>query len=349
MRIGIVAPPWIPVPPIAYGGTEFAIDQLVRGLVADGHEVHLVAHPDSVTPARLHTLPISTDNVDMGQCAHELAWVLGAYDLLDDLGVDVIHDHTLAGSVVGRSLVTGPIVITNHGPFDHLTTQMFERAARTCEVVALTRAHARSTHVPTTVIRHGLDVADFPFGDGAGGHLLFLGRMAPEKGVHFAVEVAERSGLPLVIAAKARERQEREYLDEVIRPHLSDTIRFVEEPPTELKLELLADAVALVNPIVWPEPFGLVMAEALACGTPVVAFPSGSAPELVRDGVTGFLCDSVEEMCERVLDATALDRAACRRFAAEHLSTSVMTQAYLDVYGRAIARRTPLRRGTAVA
>lgn len=340
MRIGIVAPPWIPVPPVSYDGTELAVEQLVRGLVRARHEVDLVAHPDSTVAQDLpgvtvHSPFVPVDGIDMGQCAHELAWTLAAYEHLRITRPDVIHDHTISGAPLGPELWPGPLVVTNHGPFDTVTTPVYERASRHAAVVALTGAHAATTLVPTTVVRHGLDVDTFPFGRGEGGHLLFLGRMSPDKGVHLAVEVAERSGLPLVIAAKARERRERRYLDEVIRPHLSDQIRFVEEPPTAYKLRLLADAIALVNPIRWPEPFGLAMAEALACGTPVLAFADGSAPELVRHGRTGFVCASVEEMTERVRQLDRLDRYACRAFVATQLTVERMIADHLGLYARA--------------
>ncbi len=335
----MVAPPWIPVPPVSYGGTELAIDQLVRGLVRARHHVDLVAHPDSeigrdVRGVTVHAPPIPVDGVEMGQCAHEIAWTLAAYAHLCDLDPDIVHDHTVSGAALAPQLWPGALVVTNHGPFDAVTTPVYARAAAHASVIALTGAHAATTSIPTTVLHHGLDVDAFPFGRGDGGNLLFLGRMAPEKGAHLAVEVAERSGMRLVIAAKAREARERRYLDEVIRPRLGGRIRFVEEPPTASKLRLLADAVALVNPIRWPEPFGLAMVEALACGTPVLAFAYGSAPELIRHGRTGYVCASVEEMTERVRQLDRLDRYACRAFVATQLSVERMVAEHVALYER---------------
>lgn len=340
MRVGVIAPPWIPVPPPAYGGTEFAIHQLVEGLCARDVEVVLVAHPQSVTSALLRGIPLPMADVDIGQCAHELRWVMAAYELLSD-DVDVIHDHTLAGAALGRHLWEGPLAFTNHGPFDSVTEPIYASAAAGgATLVAISHAQARSTEVPTCVIPHGVDVREFPFGRGPGEHLLFLGRMAPEKGAHLAIEVARRNGRRLVIAAKAREAAERRYLDDVIRPLLGDDVVFVGEAATAEKLELLASASALVNPITWPEPFGLVMTEAMACGTPVLAFAHGSAPEVIEHGVSGFLCESLDDMCAQVDAVVRLDRAACRRSVATRLGVDAMVDRHLAMYSEAVSRRS---------
>jgi glycosyltransferase involved in cell wall biosynthesis len=351
LRIGIVAPPWLPVPPNGYGGTEAVLDRLAIGLERAGHEVLLVGHPDSTCPVDFVATQRLPAGTGIGEAAFELRHAVQAYRLLQDRRVDVIHDHTLAGPLLDREVAPAPIVTTNHGTFDDEILPLYIEIARRVPVLAISRSQAAQAVglTPLAVIHHGLDVTRSPVGAGAGGYLVFLGRMHPTKGVHIAIEVARRAGMPLRIAAKMREGRELEYFRQRVEPLLGGDVEYIGEVGADAKQRLLADAVALLNPIRWPEPFGMVMIEALACGTPVVAFRNGAAPEIVEPGVSGLLCDTVEEMIEAVGRVCMIDRASCRRHAEEHFSTERMVDDHVAVYrslvrshGRHLTSRRPL-------
>jgi len=338
MRIGMIAPPWLPVPPPAYGGTEGVVDALVRGLVDSGHEVILVAHPDSSSPAELRSvLPRGATDV-IGQAATELAHVLGAYDLLGD--VDVIHDHTLCGPLVGAAVSSTPVVVTHHGPFDDSTKRIFRRVAASASVIAISHDQAETAgDIPIAgVVHHGIDVATVPFGDGEGGYLAFLGRMVPEKGAHRAVRIARRAGLPLLIAAKMREAPEKAFFEAEVKPLLGRDVEYIGEVSSADKHQLIGGAKALLNPITWPEPFGMVMLEALACGTPVVARASGAAPEIVSHGNVGFLGRSDAELARALPRVDDIDRLTCRTWAAQRFSLELMAKGYEEQYFAALER-----------
>jgi glycosyltransferase involved in cell wall biosynthesis len=231
-----------------------------------------------------------------------------------------------------------PTVITNHGRFDAMTTPIFERFSRSCAVVAISASQAASAPSLSVaaVVPHGLDVNDWPFGDGRGDYLLFLGRMHPDKGPHRAIALAREAGVPLVLAAKLREQREIDFFEQQVRPLLHDDAHFVGEADADAKRRLLAGARALLNPISWPEPFGMVMVEALACGTPVITAPIGAAPEIVEDGVTGFVCATPRAMRGAIEAAQQIDRKRCREAVADRFSTDRMVRDYLDVYRTAI-------------
>jgi glycosyltransferase involved in cell wall biosynthesis len=348
MRIAIIGSPWIPVPPPGYGGTEAVLQGLVEGLAAEGHEVAYAGHPDSAVPGESFD-GLNAEHVGpIGHTASELAHVVLAYERAAAWGADVIHDHTLVGPLL-RSR-SAPVVVTSHGPFDALTTPIFRLAAKRCLLVAISRAQAASAPaVPiAAVVHHGLDIDAWPFG-GGGDYLLFLGRMNPDKGAHRAIALAREAGVPLVLAAKMREDAERAYFDREVRPLLHDGACFVGEADTPSKQRLLAGARALLNPIDWPEPFGMVMIEALACGTPVISTPCGAAPEIVEHGRTGFLASAPAQVLEAVDAVGRLDRAACRASVAERFNVARMVQGYVDVYHRAISGSAPRQLPLSVA
>src|SRR6476659_8342157 len=261
MRIGMIAPPWLPVPPPAYGGTEAVLDGLVRGLLQAGHEVVLAAHPDSQTPAEIRSVLPRGSTDAIGHGATELAHVVAAYEQLSD--VEVIHDHTLSGPLLGPRRTGVPIVATHHGVFDDATTRIFRDVARSAKVIAISHCQAAgATDIPiAAVVHHGVDVADFALGDGAGGYLAFLGRMVPEKGPHHAIRIARQLGMPLLLAAKMREAPEMAFFEAEVRHLLGGDIEYIGELGHRDKVQLLCGARALLNPIAWPEPFGMVMLE----------------------------------------------------------------------------------------
>lgn len=335
MRIGLVAPPWLPVPPPSYGGTESVVANLARGLQDRGHDVVLFTVGESTCPVRRASL---FPRAPMGMSLPEAAHVLAAYDALRD--ADVIHDHTVLGPLLAgrRGLTDVPVVVTHHGPFDDQARPVFAEIARTALVVAISHDHARHARsVPVAaVVHHGVDLQAHHPSPTVGEFLVFLGRMSPDKGPHRALRIARQVGLPLRIVTKMREAEELDFCREVVKPLMSAEDELVVEPGAEEKVRLLASAVALVNPIAWPEPFGLAMAESLACGTPVVAAPYGAAPEIVRDGVTGFLRDGVERSARATARVGELDRTACRDDAERRFSVERMARDYERVYERAL-------------
>jgi glycosyltransferase involved in cell wall biosynthesis len=233
------------------------------------------------------------------------------------------------------------VVTTIHGPFNDELTDFYGRIGHRVPIIAI--SHHQRRHVPhvpiARVIHHGLDAAEFPVGDGDGGYVLFLGRMAYEKGAHRAMEAAYKAGVPLLMAAKMREPWEFDYFDTFVRPYLNKDIQYLGEVPHEEKLSLLGGARALLNPIRWAEPFGLVMIEALACGTPVLAFPEGAAPEIVEDGKTGFLCHDEADMAEAIGRVGHLDRAVCREAVEGYFSTERMVAEHLALFEELIRAR----------
>jgi glycosyltransferase involved in cell wall biosynthesis len=346
LRVGLIAPPWVSVPPPVYGGTEVVVDHLARGLVAAGCDVVLFTTGDSTCPVerRWHYPRALGTNTEL---AAELAHVEHAYREL--AGVDVIHDHTLTGPTRAELPPPGvPVVTTAHGPFTPELSDIYAAAAERVSVVAISQAQRRSApEVPVAaVIHHGIDVDRFPLGRGDGGYVLFLGRMHPCKGAHRAIAAARAAGRPILLAAKMWEPAERSYFAEWVEPLLGRDAIYVGEVGGRDKLDLLAGAEALLNPIRWPEPFGLVMVEALACGTPVLAFPEGSAPEIVDDGRTGFLCADDDDMAAKMPLAAYVDRAACRIDVEARFSTERMVDDHVALYrellGGATRPPTPL-------
>ena len=281
-------------------------------------------------------LPAAAGTVIAGP-ATELRHVINAYDTIAEWGADVVHDHTLVGPIYGARLGQS-VVTTNHGPFESELGDVYRGIARHAPVIAISQ-HQASTASGTriaAVIHHGVDVDAFPLGDGDGGYALFLGRMSPDKGVDVAARVARAAGVPLKIAAKMAEPPEAAYFRDRVEPLLGEGVEYVGEVGFAAKLELLAGASCLLNPIQWPEPFGMVMIEALACGTPVVATPQGSVPEIVDDGVTGFIRAREDGLAEALRRVGELDRTVCREVAAERFSAHRMVSDHLELY-RAVA------------
>jgi glycosyltransferase involved in cell wall biosynthesis len=338
----------VPVPPPAYGGTESVVDRLARGLVRAGHEVLLAAAANSSCPVPrvVGSEPARPDAPVFGDTVTELRHVVTSYAAMTD--VDVIHDHTLAGPLCRRSAArTTPVVTTNHGPFDAAMTPIY-RAMRGVPVLAISHHQASTAAgVPIAgVIHHGIDVAAVPVGSGAGGYASFLGRMSPDKGPREAALVARAAGVPLRIAAKVREPAEREYFEAAVKPLLCSDVEYIGELGADDKYALLGESFAMLNPLQWAEPFGLVMIESLATGTPVVGTPLGSAPEIVQDGVTGFLRKGRLALAAALLDAADLNRAACRAAAWRRFDTERMVTDHLRVYAAQLGRVTPVHRAS---
>ena len=337
MRIAIIAPPWLPVPAPAYGGTEAVIDQLARGLQDAGHEVLLICHPKSECPVPKSSVVPEEDTARMGRASIEIEHAIGAYELAKYS--DVVHDHTLAGPIYSARFPNLAVVTTNHNAFTRTYNALYRAVVPRVAVVAISQSHADSTDVPVAaVVHHGVNVDDFPVGTGDGGYVALLGRMAANKGVHRAIVVARAAGIPLKIAAKMREPHEVAYFEEFVEPFLGDDVIYLGEIDADGKRELLGSAAALLNPISWREPFGMAMLESLACGTPVVGCPEGAAPEIVEHGLTGFLGETDDELIAGLKSLDRIDRATCREHARRRFSVERMVEGYLHVYEQQITQ-----------
>lgn len=338
LRIGLIAAPWVPVPPTVYGGTELMIDLLARGLQRAGCDVELFTTGDATCPVSrrwLHPRALGTATMPRGERAH----VEKAYREL--AGMDVIHDHTLTGPEMIQCHPIGtPVVTTVHSRLDGGAADAYASAARAgVAVVAISQAQRQSApDVPVAaVIHHGIDIDAYPVGQGDGGYVLFLGRMSPDKGARRAIEIARAAGKRIVLAAKMWEDDEIAYFAEYVQPLLDDDAVYLGEVGGRRKLDLLGGAEALLNPISWPEPFGLVMVEALACGTPVLSFSRGAAPEIVEHGRTGWLCEIEAEMVEGLGNLGEIDRRLCRASVRARFSARRMIGDYLALYQRVLA------------
>ncbi len=343
MRIAVISPPWAPVPPKLYGGIELVVDRLSVGFQDAGHEVLLYATGDSTTPVPMQWVLEKAEGMRIGMAVPEQRHVMHAYEAVMEWGADVVHDHSIIGPFHAADRYPDlPVATTIHGPFNEELTDLYERLNKSgTPIIAISHAQDRSARTVqcARVIHHGIDAQDFPVGTGDGGYCLFLGRMSPDKGPHRAIAAAKKAGVPLLMAAKMREAWEIAFFDEHVKPHLNDDIQYLGEVPHEHKLELLAGATALLNPIRWNEPFGLVMIEALACGTPVLAFPEGAAPEIVEDGVTGFLCADEDAMAADITRAKDLDRSKCRAAVENYFSTKRMVDEHLELFASMIAKK----------
>lgn len=341
LRVGLIAPPWLPVPPVGYGGIETIVDVLARGLVDHGHEVVLFAALDSTCPVELRSAVGPAPGVDVGGSAVEIHHVVSAYESLTD--VDVIHDHTAVGPLVAFAERRGKVVTTNHNPFSAPYGSGFAVVSRNVAVVAISHHQASTARevAIAEVIHHGLDPSRIPVGEGGSGGLVFLGRMSPSKGPDRAIAVAKAAGVPIALAGKQHSDAEREFFEAKIRPELGRDVTFVGELGASDKMALLGASAALINPISWDEPFGMVMVEALACGTPVLAFGRGAAPEIVAPGVTGFLAEDEEGLVEAVKRLDELDRVACRSAVEGHFSAGRMVDDYVALYDRVLVGDVP--------
>jgi glycosyltransferase involved in cell wall biosynthesis len=336
MRIALIAPPWLPVPPPAYGGAEVIIDRLATGFHAAGHDVLLFTTADSRCPVPKAWIRARAVPEQIGQSFIELHHLMHAYDAVADF--DIVHDHTVIGPSYAEGRCLSQVVTTNHGPFREELDEIYSRIATRTALIAISHHQASQTKARiAAVIHHGLDPEQFPVGTGDGGYYLFLGRFCPAKGAKQAALAARDAGVRLVLAAKMREREEMKYFHREVEPLLDSRIQYVGEVGLAHKLKLLRSARALLNPIQWPEPFGLVMIEALACGTPVLTLRNGAAPEIVDDGVTGFVCDTVEELIDRIPHVGSIDRSKCREAMERRFSAARMVQEHLALFERLLS------------
>jgi len=343
MKIAQIAPLGERVPPKKYGGTERFVHIITEGLVKLGHDVTLFASGDSQTQANLlpsypYSLregyfknPYEAGNIPMLNIGR-------AYLMQNEF--DIIHDHSGYLSLPTAVLATTPVVMTLHGAFLPEAKRLYEGLKNKKNPYYVSISYAQRKPCPDinyiANIYHGIDVSDYQFSGDEDGYLLFVGRMNEEKGVHHAIEVAEYLDLPLIIAAKL-DRVDVEYFRHSIKPRLTKKIKWIGEVDTKTRNKLMSHALCFLHPVTWREPFGLVLIESMACGTPVVAFNKGSIPEIVKHGKTGFVVEDVGEMIEYVKRIKSIDRRVCRTHVKENFSAQRMIEEYERVYEKILS------------
>jgi glycosyltransferase involved in cell wall biosynthesis len=339
MKVAILAPPWFAVPPSGYGGIEWIVWLLAEGLHARGHDVTLFASGDSRTAAELSAVFEHAPSELIGRTLPELEHVLSCLDRAAEF--DVINDHTgPLGAGLG-GLVGTPVVHTVHGPLDGELGTVYESLAKVAPQVGLISISLNQRRPKPDLywvanIPNALDLEHYPCKPHVGEYLLFLGRMNHEKGAHRAVAVAMELGVPLKLAGKMREPREQEYFAEFVEPHLDDGIEYLGEVNHGTKVELLQNARATLFPIDWEEPFGLVMIESMACGTPVIATRHGAVPEVIEDGRSGIIVDDWRDIPAALERVDELDPVECRQYAEERFAPGRMVADYEQAYRAAI-------------
>lgn len=339
MRIAQVAPLYESVPPQLYGGTERVVSYLTEALVEQGHDVTLFASGDSRTKARL-VAPCERALRLAQQVSEPLAYhfILLEQVFQEAASFDIIHFHIEYLHFPLSRRQTIPQLTTLHGRLDIPDLIPLYRKFSDMPLVSISNAQREPLSWANWqgTVYHGLPTDLYACGETTGQYLAFLGRISPEKRVDRAIEIAKRVGMKIKVAAKV-DPVDRKYMEKVIKPLLNDPcIEWVGEINEEGKNEFLANAYALLFPIDWPEPFGLVVIEAMACGTPVIAFPCGSVSELIEEGVTGFIVDSIEDAVKSVAKLQTFDRKRCRKVFEERFSVTRMVRDYVKIYERLI-------------
>ncbi len=342
MKIAQIAPIIERVPPKKYGGTERVVYTLTEELVKQGDEVTLFASGDSITSAKLESVyPRALREAKLrdiyGTNIYTYMNIGLAYQLQKDF--DIIHDHNGYLSVVAANLSQTPVVMTMHGPFTPEVRKIFSMF-RNPHLVTI--SNAQSYPAPglnyAGMVYNGLSMDHYPFSEEHEGYLLFVGRISAEKGVHYAIDVAQQFNLPLIIAAKL-EPVDKPYFHEYIEPRLSEHITWVGEVDEKTRNDLMSKAMAFLHPVTWREPFGLTLIEAMACGCPVIAFDKGSIPEIIENGKTGFIVQDLEGMLDALEHIDDIDRFHCREYSLKTFSASRMTAGYKKIYEQILSGR----------
>ena len=340
LRVAMVAPPWIPVPPPGYGGIESVVALLCDGLVERGVEVTLFGAPGSHSRAMVRpVLPRCHPN-GIERALHEVDHVARIFAEVDSARraghpFDLIHDHCGFTGFAMADRIRTPLLHTLHGPFDDDTFEFYRHHAAKAAAVAISRSQAAAAPEAlrvAAVIPNPADVASWPFSENKGDFVLWVGRVVPEKGPHRAIAAARAAGVPLVLAGPVQPGYE-DFFEEQVAPLVDgDLVRYVGEVGGAVKHHLFASARGLLMPIRWPEPFGMVMVEALSAGTPVIAFVEGAAPEIVEHGVTGFLVADENAMAAAIGDLHLLDPRVCRELARRRFGKDQVAAQYEAAY-----------------
>lgn len=340
LHVVLAAPPYFDVPPKAYGGVEAVVAELADALVARGHRVTLLGAGDPRTSAEFVPLWERAIPERLGdpypEVVHALLIRRAVEHLLAAGDVDIVHDHTFAGplNAMYYSRWDVPTIVTVHGPIDADLERYYRALQSDVHLVAI--SERQQTFAPELnwagTVHNALRVDDWPFQPAKEEYALFLGRFHPHKAPHLALEAAHAADLPLVLAGKCAEPAEKEYFEREVRPRMTARDQMVGVADATAKRALLANARCLLFPIRWEEPFGMVMIEAMACGTPVVALRAGAVPEVVVDKVTGLICDEPAELADAVRQVGSIDPAACRSHVAKRFNVDQLGAGYEAVY-----------------
>ncbi len=343
MRIAQIAPLWERVPPPAYGGIELVVALLTDELVRRGHEVTLFASGDSISLAKLesvHPQALRLDSKVKEYGIYEMLQMSRVYEQASEF--DIIHSHMGCAALPYGNLVKTPTVHTLHGIFTPDNEKMFTHARRQPYVsISDAQREPRLNLNCAATVYNGINLSTYDFYSEAENspYLAFLGRISPEKGTHLAIEIAKRSGWQLKMAGKV-DVVDVEYFEQQIKPQIDGKqIQYLGEANHQQKADLIGGAVATLFPITWREPFGLVMIESMAAGTPVIAMNLGSTSEIIAHGKTGFLCNNVDDFVEAITKVGQLKREDCRDHVVKNFSVQKMTDGYEAVYRQVLAER----------
>lgn len=339
MHIAMIAPPYFDVPPKAYGGIETVVADLVDVLVARGHKVTLIGAGQHATRAQRFITTYDIGPADrLGEPMPELVHAAKVASFLEALDADVIHDHTMAGPLMARGRLT-PTVVTAHGPVHGDPGEFYRALGGTVHLVAISNTQRSSApDLPwAATVHNAIRVETFPFRADKEDYAFFLGRFHPEKAPHLAIDAARAAGMPIIMAGKCSEPIERAYFDREIKGRLGPDVSIVGVADSITKRRLLARAACLLFPIRWEEPFGMVVIEAMACGTPVVALRRGAVPELIVDGQTGIIVNEPTELAAGIAQARSIDPASCRKHVETDFTAEVMAEGYEAVYRQTLA------------
>jgi glycosyltransferase involved in cell wall biosynthesis len=347
MRVALISPPFLPVPPKKYGGTELFIAQLAEGLQCAGIDVVVYTNGESTVGVEKRWLykdqqwPIKGEVFDNLQDFNHASWAVS--DAAADC--DVIHLNNVSALMFTRFVPDSKFIYTIHHVHEQPLSRLYQFFPQVDYVTISEFQRRRETMPRMQTIHHGIELSAYELQSQKQEYLSFLGRIAPIKGTHLAIEVAKKSGVPLKIAGEVQPIFQ-DYFDTQIKPHIDGRfIEYVGEADITGKNELLGNSMAMLFPIQWDEPFGLVMIEAMACGTPVLALPGGAVDEVVCENLSGFLCQSVDEMAQRVRELPGTFSAAnVRQYCQQYFSVERMVADYVALYQRTVGESSPLQK-----
>jgi glycosyltransferase involved in cell wall biosynthesis len=340
MRIAIVASPFIPAPPVRYGGTELFVSNLAEALKAMGETVVVYSNGESTVDVEVRwryreaEWPLPSELSGITKELDHLSWALR--DASEDC--DIIHVNS-APAVTFSPFVPRPFVCTLHHPFETELSNLYERNPQVSYVAISHHQAVLHQKLDVQTIHHGIDLNRYRLQTRKDGYLCFLGRITPLKGTHTAIEIAKKTGIPLKIAGEIQPIF-RDYFDAKVKPHIDGRfIEYVGEADLNMKNQLLGGAAGMLFPIHWEEPFGLVMLESMACGTPVFAFRAGAVPEVICEDVSGSICTSVDDMVSSI-EKKRFDPFTVRSWVEQMFSADAMAAKYLECYQRILDGET---------